>query len=100
MEVLGWVDCYLLVDFNTDSALGDVPDPTGTSVIELVGHALVDRAVNLDIDIVSDFEDPEVGGEMGRTLLPEGTSKEIPGSRSQTVPSRHFFWFSECVKKG
>lgn len=44
-------------------------------MVELVGHALVDGAVNLDVDIIADFEDPEVGGEVGGTLLPEGAGE-------------------------
>lgn len=49
---------YLLVDFDTDCALGDVPDATSTAMVELVRHSLVHGAINLDVDIVADVEDP------------------------------------------
>jgi len=35
----------LLVDFNADSTGSDVPDDSGPAVVELEGHALVDRSV-------------------------------------------------------
>ncbi len=85
---------YLFVDLNADSALGDVPDATGTAVVELVGHTLVNGAVNLDVDIFTDLEGPEVSGEGNVTLLPEGPSEQISGTRTKTVTSRHFFSIS------
>lgn len=36
-------------------------------MVELVGHAFMDRPVNLDIHVVSGFVGAEVGGEMGRS---------------------------------
>lgn len=50
----------LFVDFNADGAFGDVPDLTGAAVVELVGHTLVDGAVNLDIHIIADVISPQV----------------------------------------
>lgn len=66
-------------------------------MVELVGHTLVDGAVNLDVNIIADFEDPEVGGEMGGTLLPEGAGEGVSGARPQTVSSRHFAGFCSCL---
>lgn len=54
-------DFYLLIDFNADSTLSNVPDPTRASMVELVGHAFVDGPVNLDIDIIPNFVNPEIG---------------------------------------
>ncbi|KAM1132806.1 hypothetical protein ACFX19_047863 [Malus domestica] len=62
----------LLVDLDTDVTLGDVPDATGTAVVELVGRTLVDGAVNLDVDMVADLVGLEVGRERDVPLLPEG----------------------------
>ena len=59
-------------------------------MVKLVRHTLVDRSVNLDVDIIADFEDPKVGGEMGRTFLPEGAGEGISGARPQSVTRRHF----------
>lgn len=46
-------------------------------MIELVGHALVDGTVNLNIYVIPDLVDPDVGQEIGVTLLPERTSEQI-----------------------
>lgn len=39
-----------LVDNNTNSALGHVPDDTSLTMVELVRHTLVDGTVTLDVD--------------------------------------------------
>lgn len=52
---------HLLVYLHTDGALGDVPDATSTSMVELVGHTLVHGAVNLDVDIVADPVGLQIG---------------------------------------
>ncbi|PON76180.1 hypothetical protein PanWU01x14_035980 [Parasponia andersonii] len=59
-------------------------------MVELVRHTLVDGAVHLDIDVVSNLVGLEVGGERDVTLLPEGPREEIAGSGPETVSSRHF----------
>ena len=81
---------YLLVDLDADGAFGDIPDTSGTSMVELVRHTLVDSAVNLDVNIVSNLVGSEVGCQWNVTLLSEGTSKEISCARPETVTSRHF----------
>ncbi len=68
---------HLLVHFNADGALGDVPDLTSAAMVELVGHALVDGAVHLDVHVVSDVEGSQVCGQRNVTLLPEGPGEEI-----------------------
>ena len=71
---------YLLVDLNANGALGDVPDTTGAAMVELVRHALVDGAIDLDVDVVADVVGPEVGREGDGTLLPEGTRERVSGT--------------------
>lgn len=63
-------------------------------MVELVGHALVDGAVNLDVDVLADLVGLEVGGERDVTLLPERPREEVAGAGSETVSCRHFSSFS------
>jgi len=58
-------------------------------MVELVRHALVDGAVNLDVDVIADVVGSEVSGEGDGSLLPEGAREGISGARPQTVTSRH-----------
>ena len=80
----------LLVDLNADGALGDVPDTTSAAMVEFVGHALVNGAIYLDVHIVTNLVGPEISGQWDVTLLSEGSGKQIPGPRSETVTSWHF----------
>lgn len=84
------IDVYLLVDLNADSALGDIPDTAGATMVELMRHTLVDGAINLDVDVVSDFVGAKVSGEGYGTLLPEWPRKRVSSTRSQTMTGRHF----------
>lgn len=58
-------------------------------MVEFVGHPLVNGAVNLDIDVIADFEYAEIGGEMCGALTPERPSEEISRPRPDPVPRRH-----------
>ena len=71
---------HLLIDLNTNGALGDVPDTTGAAMVELVRHTLVDSTIDLDVDVVADVIGPEVGGEGDGTLLPEWTRERVSGA--------------------
>ncbi len=44
-----------LVHLNTNGALGDVEAATGSAVVELVWHTLVDRTIGDNIDKVSNL---------------------------------------------
>lgn len=92
---------YLLVDFDTDGSFGDVPDPTGAAMVELVRHTLVDGSVNLHIDEVSDPIRSQVSRQRNIPLLPEGTREQISGSSPQTVTRRHLLFSSPplCQKQ-
>ena len=89
-------DVNLLVDLDADGALGDVPDLAGASVVELVGHALVDGAVNLDVHVVPDLVRPQVRRQRYIPLLPERSREEVARARSETVTRRHLGELSCC----
>lgn len=80
----------LLVDFDPNSTFGDIPDVTSATMVELMWHSLVEGAINLDIDIITNVVGSEVCGQGDGTLLPEGAREGISGVGSQTVTSRHF----------
>lgn len=80
----------LLVDLDADGSLGNIPDSTSASVVELMWHTLVDGAVHLDVDVITDLVGAQVGRQGNVALLPEWTGKEIPCPRAQSMPSRHF----------
>ncbi len=44
-----------LVHLNTDSSFGHVENASGSSVVELVGHTLVDGSIGGNIDIVTNL---------------------------------------------
>ena len=80
---------YLLVDLDADGALGDVPDAPGAAVVELVRHALVHRAVHLDVDVLADLVGAQVGGEIDVPLLAEAPREQVARPRPQPMPRRH-----------
>ena len=79
----------LLVDLHTDGSGGHTPDNTGSTVVELVGHALLDGGVGNNIDVVSNLVGGHVGLERRHTMLAEGAREEISGVASVTVGARH-----------
>ena len=72
----------VLVHTNTNSGLGNVENDTGTSVVVLVGHTLVDGRVGKDIDVVTNLHGHEVLGEVGHTMLPELLGKHVARTRT------------------
>ena len=56
-----WSDVvvHTAVDEETDGARRNVPDDTSAAVVESVRHALVDSAMDMDIDNVTDAVCPE-----------------------------------------
>ena len=84
------MNVYLLVNLHADGSLGDVPDSSGTSMVELVRHSLVNSTVDLNVDIVADLVDLQVSGESDVTLLPERPREEVPSPRAETMSGRHF----------
>lgn len=85
----GRMSIDLLVYFDADGALSDVPDPTGTTVVELMRHAFVNGTIHLDVNIISDLVGTKVGGQGDVPLLPERTGKEVPSAGTKPMTSRH-----------
>ena len=73
-----------LVDSDTEGSLGDVEDNTGSSLVSLVGHTLVDGRVDDDIDVITDLVDVQVSGEGKSTSLSELLGEKISSSSSVT----------------
>ena len=90
-----------LVDNEAEGAGGDVVDNGSASVVELVGHALVDGAVGLDVDQVTDLVGDHVGRQLGRAVLAEIASKHVAGACAITKGVRHLqSTISHCVTTG
>ena len=60
-----------LVDDDADGSGVDVEDLGGSAVVDVVGHALVDGSVDLDVDELAALELGEVVGHLDRAVLPE-----------------------------
>ena len=59
----------VLVHDNTDCVGCDVENLTGLSMVEFMGHALVDGTVGDDIDVVTDLVGHEVPREWSGSVL-------------------------------
>jgi len=58
-------------------------------MVELVGHALVNSPVHLDVDIVPDLEGTQVDSQGDVTFVPEGPGEQVPSARTKPMTSRH-----------
>ena len=82
----------LLVDDNTDGVLGNIEDATGLSMIEFVGHTLVDGTVSNNVNEVALLVSLHDLRQMNWTMLSEGLREEVSGSRSVSVTVRHLYF--------
>lgn len=80
---------HLLVDFNADRSLGNIPNNPGPALVESVRHALVDGTVDFDVHVVPEFVGCEVFGERGQAMSSEGLRERVPGSGTITEGVRH-----------
>ena len=46
-------DTYSLVDDDTDGSLGNIENTSGSTVVDLVWHTLLESTITLDIDDIS-----------------------------------------------
>jgi hypothetical protein len=80
----------LLVDNDSDGSGVDVEDGTSSTVVVLVRHALVDSAINDDVDDVSELEAGEGIGDVNGSVLLESFSEFMSGSSFVSVTVGHF----------
>ena len=78
-----------LVDDDTDTTGSDVPDDTGAAVVVLVGHTSADGGVSDDVDVLTDLEGLEDGGDGGDTVTTELLGEEVAGLALVTVRVSH-----------
>ena len=81
----------LLVDDDSDGSGVDVEDGAGAAVVVLVGHSLVDGAVDDDINDVSDLEAGERVGDVDGSVLLEPLSELVSGSSLVSVTVGHLW---------
>lgn len=80
----------LLVDDDTEGPWVDVEDSTGLAMVVLVGHALVDGAVNGDVDDLATLVGSECLGDVDGACLSESLLELVTGSPSVAVCVCHF----------
>lgn len=78
-----------LGDLDADGSRGDVPDLAGLADVVAVRHALVDRAVALDVDEVADTVDGVVGVHVDLAVLAELAGEGVSSLAVETVRVSH-----------
>ncbi len=68
-----------------NSRLGYVEHDSGTSVVMLVWHTLVDRRISENINIVTNLYVHQVLRKMDGSMLPEFLGKHVPGAGAGSV---------------
>ena len=79
----------LLIDFDTDSSLGDIENNTSAAMETLEGHTLVDSTVGLDINVVTILIATHISGERNDTMFTEVSLKHVTSTSTITVSVRH-----------
>ena len=78
-----------LVDDDTDGTASDVPDGTSLTVVELVGHTLVESTITLDINDITDLVDGLETGKSDLAGLTEVLGEEVAGTSAITERVGH-----------
>ena len=78
-----------LVDDDSDGVLGHVEHTSGTSVVNLMGHTLLEGTVGLDVNDVSSAVDAVISGEVLNTVLAEVTGEHVARSAPDTLGVNH-----------
>jgi hypothetical protein len=79
----------LLVNDDSQSSGVDVEDCTGSAVIVLVWHTLVDRSVNDNIDNITDLVSGEVFRHADGSVVSESLLEFVSGSSFISVAVSH-----------
>ena len=88
------MDKYLpdtLVDLNSDGVLGHVENASGSSVVSLEGHSLLEGSIALDVNDVASLVDTVEGGEGLDSVLLELTGEHIARSAPDSLWVDHFW---------
>jgi hypothetical protein len=75
--------------FDTNSTRSDIPHNTGSPMIVLVRHSLVNGTYSLNVYIVAEFVRLEVGRCLQRTMASKRALEQIPCVRSVPVRMWH-----------
>ena len=79
----------LLVNTDTNGALGHVEDDTSASVVALVWHTLVDGGIREDVDIISHLDVDQILRQVDGTMLTKLLRKHVARTRTGTKGVRH-----------
>jgi len=78
-----------LVDDDSDRGFSHVVNNPSFAVVDLVWHAFLNCAIDLDIHDVADPIDPQVCRQRNQTLLLKVARKGIPSAGSQAMRVTH-----------
>ena len=86
-----WSDVvvHTAVDEETDGAWGNVPDDASAAVVESVRHALVDSAIDMDIDDVANAVSPELDRWSRHSVLAVLPPEEITSAPAKSCCVSH-----------
>jgi len=82
----------LLEDFDSDGTAGNVPDTSGSTVVELEGHTLVDVGIGLNVNNITDLVGGEEDAALKRSVVTELSLEEISCSSAKTVRVWHVYY--------
>jgi len=82
----------LLVDDDSDGVLGHIENTTGLTVVELVGHALVDATVGDNVNEVTLSVSLHDLREVNGAVVSEALAEEVSSSGSVSEAVRHLYF--------
>lgn len=78
-----------LVHTNTNGTLGNIENNSGSAVVSLVGHTLVDGRIGKDVHIVTNLHFSQVLRKVDRSVTTELLGKHVARTRPYTKGVRH-----------